>query len=62
LEDISLSMPENSNEYRLLVSAKGREEIEKRRFFLLRVTSNTDKHEAESLATKSALKRSAISS
>jgi hypothetical protein len=55
-------MPENSNEYRLLATQKGKEEIEKRKFFLLRVTSNTDKHEEQSLATKSALKRSAVSS
>lgn len=37
LEDIALSMPENSSDYRCLVSTKGREEIEKRKYFLLRV-------------------------
>ena len=39
LEDIALSMPENSSEYRCLVGQKGRDEIEKRKYFLLRVNT-----------------------
>jgi len=39
LEDIALSYPENSSEYRCLVARKGREEIEKRKYFLLRVNT-----------------------
>ena len=35
LEDIALSMPENSSEYRDLLMKKGREEIDKRKIFLL---------------------------
>ena len=35
LEDIALSMPENSAEYRDLLIRKGREEIDKRKVFLL---------------------------
>ena len=35
IEDMALSMPENSTEYRDLLIRKGRLEIEKRKFFLL---------------------------
>ena len=35
MEDIALSMPENSSEYRDLLMKKGREEIDKRKVFLL---------------------------
>jgi hypothetical protein len=35
LEDIALSMAENSTEYRCLLQIKGRDEIEKRKKFLL---------------------------
>ena len=35
IEDIALSMPENSAEFRDLLVTKGKEEIEKRKFFLL---------------------------
>jgi len=35
LEDIALSMPENSTEYRCLVATKGKDEIEKRKKFLI---------------------------
>jgi hypothetical protein len=34
-DDIALSMPENSSEFRELLQKKGRQEIEKRRVFLL---------------------------
>ena len=40
MEDLALSMPENSSEYRCLVSKKGREEIEKRKWFLIRDKSS----------------------
>ena len=35
LEDIALSLPENSSEYRDLLLKKGKEEIDKRKIFLL---------------------------
>lgn len=35
LEDIALSQPETSTEYRCLVTTKGKDEIEKRKRFLL---------------------------
>jgi hypothetical protein len=35
LEDIALSLPEVSTEYRCLLTTKGRDEIEKRKQFLL---------------------------
>lgn len=35
LEEIALSMPENSTEYRCLLTTKGKDEIEKRKRFLL---------------------------
>ena len=35
MEDIALSMPENSSEYRDLLMKKGKEEIDKRKVFLL---------------------------
>ena len=34
-DDIALSMPENSAEFRDLLQRKGRQEVEKRRLFLL---------------------------
>jgi hypothetical protein len=34
-DDIALSMPENSSEFRELLQKKGRQEIDKRKFFLL---------------------------
>lgn len=40
MEDLALSMPENSSEYRCLVSKKGRDEIEKRKWFLIRDKSS----------------------
>ena len=43
-----------------MISAKGKEEIEKRKYFLLRV-NNQSNHETESL-NKSAVKRSIVSS
>ena len=58
LEDIALSMPENSSEYRCLVSSKGKEEIEKRKYFLLRVNTNNE----SDAVNKSAMKRSIVSS
>jgi hypothetical protein len=60
LEDIILSMPDNSSEYRCLVTSKGREEIDKRKYFLLRV--NPNQNDNETLATRSALKRSVSNS
>lgn len=36
MEDLALSMPEHTSEYRLLVNKKGREDIEKRKWFLIR--------------------------
>ena len=35
IEDIALSMPENSSEFRDLLLKKGKEEIDKRKMFLL---------------------------
>jgi hypothetical protein len=35
LEDLALSHPESSTEYRCLVTTKGREEVEKRKRFLM---------------------------
>lgn len=35
LEDIALSQPETSTEYRCLVTTKGKEEVERRKRFLL---------------------------
>jgi len=43
MEDLALSMPENTTEYRCLVSQKGREEIEKRKYFLLRMNPSSEK-------------------
>jgi hypothetical protein len=40
IEDIALSMPENSAEYRDLLTKKGKEEIEKRKVFLLGAQGN----------------------
>jgi DUF971 family protein len=40
LEDLALSNNENSSDYRLLLTRKGREEIDKRKYFLLRVSGN----------------------
>jgi hypothetical protein len=37
LEDIALSQPESSTEYRCLVTTKGKEEVERRKRFLLNV-------------------------
>ena len=64
LEDIALSYPENSTEYRCLVAKKGREEIDKRKYFLLRVNPNSDTKnaDAESVAQKSVMKNSVASS
>ena len=63
LEDIVLSMPENSSEYRCLVTSKGREEIDKRKYFLLRVNPNSEKlNDGDTVASRSALKRSVASS
>ncbi|CDW86198.1 UNKNOWN [Stylonychia lemnae] len=39
LEDIGLSQPETSTEYRCLITTKGREEVEKRKRFLLSTAS-----------------------
>lgn len=60
LEDIALSNNENTSEYRLLLTRKGKEEIEKRRYFLLRVSGSH--HDGESMAGRSAIKKSVISS
>ena len=38
LEDQALGQPDNSNEYRLLLTTKGKDEIEKRKWFLLKST------------------------
>ena len=35
IEDLALSMPENSAEYRDLLIKKGKDEIDKRKIFLL---------------------------
>lgn len=35
LDDVGLSLPESSTEFRCLVTTKGRDEIEKRKRFLL---------------------------
>jgi len=37
LEDQALAMPESSQEYRCLLTTKGREEVEKRKRFLLNI-------------------------
>ncbi len=39
-DDIALSMPENSSEFRDLLQRKGRQEIDKRKIFLLSSGSN----------------------
>lgn len=36
LEDLALTRPEGSMEYKCLVDSKGKDEIEKRKIFLLR--------------------------
>jgi hypothetical protein len=61
LEDLALSNNENSSEYRLLLSRKGKEEIEKRKYFLLRVSGNQNQ-DGESVAGRSAMKKSVVSS
>ena len=42
LEDMALAMPETSTEHRCLMTTKGRDEIEKRRRFLLNSTDNNN--------------------
>lgn len=41
LEDMALSMPETSTEYRCLLTTKGRDEVEKRKRFLLGLNSGS---------------------
>lgn len=61
LEDLALSNNENSSDYRLLLSKKGKDEIEKRKYFLLRVSGHHNQ-DGESLAGRSAMKKSVVSS
>ena len=60
VEDMALSQPETAIEFKNLVSQKGREQIEKRRYFLLKVnTCNADKENGgDTLISKSAIKGS----
>lgn len=63
LEDIALSNSENSQEYRLLLNKKGRDEIEKRKYFLLRVSNNQAAvGDGESMVGRSIIKQSVQSS
>jgi len=41
LEDLALTRPEGSMEYKCLVDSKGKEEIEKRKNFLLKTNENS---------------------